>query len=231
MKFYYITVALLLITSSWASEEGNYDPFQSEPKPTTEEVGKISDFPEWTFCVAYNFRDADKRDARPSPFKSGDSKSSEYKDGSEDTYIHNGSLLLPKYMFDTAGLLSRVTSQKMINKVSAQRIFDLTLKDNKRQYLTYDCYDPHHIIIFYQDYGIPVGCIEICFTCNRARISCRKKGTESTIRIYPASHPDFFAIATIIHESGLSLSPYKSLVEYKEKLDEQAKKVEQYLKD
>lgn len=166
MKYLYIILTLLLIGISYASEDEVNDPFGSDAQP--EPAAKISEFPEWTFCIAYNFRDADKRDSRPNPFK----------ESSEDDYIHPGSLIIPTYMLDTAGLVSRTISQKKINKDSAQRLFNLSLKANKndRKYPALDCYDPHHIIIFYHDWGIPVGCIEVCFTCNELKAYFREDG-------------------------------------------------------
>ncbi len=225
MKHFYFTLAWLWIGLCCASEKVN-DPFQADSE-NSEIVGKISEFPEWTFCVAYNFRDGDERDARPIP---KDDPFGQDGDDSEDAHISRGSLLIPDFLLDTAGLVSRTTSQKKIKKDLAQKIFDLTLKENQANniLLGSDCYDPHHIIVFYQDFGIPVGCIEVCFTCNRAKIYHRKNSIDPAVRVYPTSQPDFLAIATLLDQVGLPLTPYKSLADYKVALEEKVKREEQF---
>lgn len=199
-KIVIITI-LIFISSSFADETDLF----SEEAPK-ELVAKITDFPGWSFCMAYNYRDSNETDRRPSPFED-----------KSIPYIPQQSLVNKYSMLDTAGLISRTVSQARINKENATTIFNKALK-GKGEYPVYDCYDPHHLIVFYGYSGEPVGCIEVCFTCNTIKAYIKKDQTSSVKRVYPLSKPDFLSIAIILDKAEVSMSPFKSLVEYKKSL-------------
>ena len=79
-----------------------------------------------------------------------------------------------------------------------------------------ECYEPHHIFVFYSHSGAPVACIEVCLSCNRVEQSPKVKWTRSLDGAYETA--DLLSLARVFSDAGLPLNPYKSLREFEEKL-------------
>ncbi|SHI64161.1 hypothetical protein SAMN02745181_0559 [Rubritalea squalenifaciens DSM 18772] len=156
-------------------------------------------FPEWWFCVAYTLRDADEREARPSP--GGDPFAG------DKPWIPSG-LVRQRDVVDVAALASRTLAQKTLTKESAQKVIKATFEGGGRHPVM-DCYEPHHCFVFYTFLGEPVACIEVCLTCNNVKTNLGKNlFDQGRLSV------DLVTLARIIHEAGLPLTPYKSLQEY-----------------
>jgi hypothetical protein len=165
-------------------------------------------FPKWAFCVAYQFRDADERDARP---VDPNGEKNPFDDG--NTWIPHA-LLNGRSIIDVASLSTRaIKSGTLKHEVAEQVIRGAT--QGAKEHPVKECYEPHHVFVFYSYEGQPVAAIEVCFSCNRVRMSPevleRATGSFETA--------DLAALAKIASATGLSLSPFVSLEEYLRRLN------------
>lgn len=174
------------------------------PVRGAEEAGKPKQFPEWSFCVAYTIRDADEREARPAPGGDPFSKG-------ETSWIPKGSLLHEGQIIDVAALTSRTVAQKTLTKEASEKAIAASL-DGKARHPVMDCYEPHHLFVFYSYFGKPVACIEVCLTCNHVKTQLDPK-EEPRYR----GNADLTALARILSDAGLPLNPYQSFEEYKKR--------------
>jgi len=97
---------------------------------------------------------------------------------------------------------------------------------------------PHHIFIFYDDFGDPRACIEVCFQCTAIKYARNLKDptfpkqldtTEEDLGPFGGGGPqyedwspfrtsgDFLAIANICLQSGMGLGEFKTIEEFQEK--------------
>jgi hypothetical protein len=133
------------------------------------------------------------------------------------------------------GLTAQTIHQKLLSKDQIAELTKATFKSTVH-YPVFDCYDPHHVFVFYDDFGKPVACIEVCFECNAI-----KYATDLTTSLLPKvigkseneSDPfsggndtqyenwppfrasgDFLAIAKICIHSGMGLGKFKTLEEF-----------------
>ena len=162
---------------------------------------RIKDLPDWAFCTAYVLRDTDKRDERPTDPNT--------KDPFGGKVTTPNAILQGSNIIDVASLLSRATDQKRLNKVATKGLLKALSVDDKKNTVM-DCYDPHHIFVFYDYDGKPVAAVEVCLTCGRIKMEASQEGTQNLYGI------DINSVAEILANLKLSLHPYKSIAEYKE---------------
>ena len=172
-------------------------------------------FPEWAFCVAYQIRDADDRDARPV-----DPHGEKDPFNDKDTRIPYG-LINERNIVDVAALSTRIVKSKVLSKQSANEVIRGTTQ-GAEQHPVMECYEPHHIFIFYAYEGHPVGAIEVCFSCNRVKMNpeVRIGGGRGSLET-----ADLAGLAKIAFAAGLDLKPFASVHAYVQRLDQVEKRI------
>jgi hypothetical protein len=180
--FRLIPVLTLLVGNAFAEEKAA-EPESKHP------------IPPFDFCVAYVLRDPEERDARPD---SGDGVAKGRP---------AGGILNPQREIDVAALAGLVTDQKILTKDQGAKALE-AITAGREKLPAMRCYEPHHALVFYTRQGKPVGCVEICFTCNRWRIS---PGGDDVL---PSGLLDLPGFAKLFVEAGLPLTPFKSLEEF-----------------
>jgi hypothetical protein len=175
-------------------------------------------FPKWACCIAYQVRDADKRDARPAnpadldPFA---------EDKKTQIPYH---LLSERHIVDVAALSTRIVTSALLKHDTAVRVIHDVTKGSKRHPIM-ECYEPHHIFIFYNHEGQPVAAIEVCFSCNRVKMNPEIRDGQGVIGSFETS--DLLDLAKIASTHGFALAPFDSLDAYAQRtkrLEEQMKK-------
>jgi hypothetical protein len=161
---------------------------------------RIKDLPNWAFCTAYVLRDKDKRDERPTD----PNTSNPIAQKVTTTYA----ILHGTNIIDVASLVSRTTDQKRLDKTATKRLLK-ALSFNDKKNVVMDCYEPHHIFVFYDYDGKPVAAVEVCLTCGRIKMEASQKGTQN---LYGT---DMNSVVEILASLKLSLHPFKSIKEYK----------------
>lgn len=199
------SLALLLV----ATVAGLCEEAQNEPRNT---------FPKWAFCVAYQVRDPNERDARPV-----DPKVEKDPLNEGDTWIPYG-LINDRNIVDVAALSTRLVKSGVLKHEAAEGVFRGATNGTK-QHPVMDCYDPHHLFVFYSYEGHPVAAIEVCFSCNRVKMTPDVRvGREA---LGPFESADLAGLAKIAAEAGLDLKPFASLDAYLKRLDELTKRIQE----
>jgi hypothetical protein len=178
----------------------------SKPEPVS--------FPQWSFCVAYQFRDVGRDDDKNRPSHEDDPFGGSW---------HGASLLNDKNIVDVAGLSSLVIKSKILTQSIGKAAEKATTSTTNRNWVS-DCYDPHHIFVFYTSEGHPVAAAEVCFECNRVKITpdgCIGANTNSVIE-----NADLKMLAKIAIEAGLSIEPFKSYDAYSKNLEKRSAEAE-----
>jgi hypothetical protein len=172
-------------------------------------------FPKWAFCVAYQVREPDERDARPVDPKA---EKDPFNDG--DTRIPHG-LINDCNIIDVAALSTRLVKSRALNHDAAEGLLRGTTNGTKRHPIAV-CYEPHHLFVFYGYEGHPVAAIEVCFSCNRVKMTPEVRVGRGAIG--PFETADLAGLAKIATEAGLDLKPYASLDAYVQGLDQRKKR-------
>jgi hypothetical protein len=178
-------------------------------------------FPEWVFCVVYQVRDARDSDARPANPPNPDPF------GKADSYVPH-TLLSEDDIIDSAALSVRVVKSSVLKRDVSDKAIHCALRGEKHHPVM-DCYEPHHIFVFYSNGGKPVAAIEACFTCNRVKTSPMNRVVGGGLET-----ADLAGLAKIASDAGLDLKPYDSLgtyIERLEKLEGEAQKSEAQMPD
>ena len=170
--------------------------------------------PEYGFCVAYSIRDADRRDERPTDPDGNDPFGDDDPFVEGETRIPPNSLLWAEGYLDIASLTSRTIKQKQLNEELSKRLL-FSVYNGESNFPAIDCYDPHHIFIFYSFIGTPVSCIEVCLTCNAIRVADLIENKRVNSIVFQSVN--YLTIARIISELGLDLTPYKSVEDFMKK--------------
>jgi hypothetical protein len=199
------SLALLLI----ATFTGLCDVVPDQPKVI---------FPKWAFCVAYQVRDADDRDARPV-----DPKAEKDPFGDGKTTIPYG-LINDRNIVDVAALSTRLVKSGVLKHEAAEGVIRGSTEGAKRHPIM-DCYEPHHLFVFYDYDGDPVAAIEVCFSCNRVKMTPEVRVRGGTFG--PFETADLVGLAKIATEAGLDLKPFASLDAYVNRLDESTKRIQE----
>lgn len=168
-------------------------------------------FPRWAFCVVYQVRDADLREARP---VDPDAEKDPFHD--EDTWVPLN-LLHEHHVVDVAALSTRVVKSRVLDHRSAEAAIRAMIQGAERHPMM-DCYDPHHLFVFYCHEGAPVAALEVCFSCSRVKMSPDRRGRLQGLDAFETA--DLAGLAKVASDAGLELSPFDSLDAYTRHLDQ-----------
>ncbi|HEY1083332.1 MAG TPA: hypothetical protein VGE29_13780 [Prosthecobacter sp.] len=141
---------------------------------------------EASYCVAYVLSDAPGRDP--------------------------DSFLDPEKVICQEQVSARTIGMKRLPPEAGQRILDATFSRTASNPLS-ACYDPHHLFVFYAGNGHPLAAVELCLTCGGVDISPSDRDRDVLLSI--SSSADLNALAKVLEEAGLPLTPFKSLDEYR----------------
>jgi hypothetical protein len=174
-------------------------------------------FQEASFCIAYEIKDADKREERLI------TDSGILGDGPEKKipYIPPSGVVISSGHLDLASLISRTTRQKKLTKKQLASLNQAAFK-SKVLYPRMACHDPHHIFLFYNEHGMPTACLEVCLSCNTIKFAHRlldppplpeesEDGKIDDNWRAITLEGDILAIATLCDQLGLGLGNYESL--------------------
>jgi hypothetical protein len=185
-------------------------------------------FPKWAFCVAYQVQDPGERDALPvdpnaekDPFSNGETFSDAYT-----RMPHN--LINDRNVVNVAALTMRLVKSAVLKHQAAEGVLRGATAGTRRHPLM-ECYNPHHLFVFYGDEGHPVAAIEVCFSCNRVKMTpeIRAAGPYGGGTFGTFETADLAGLAKIASEAGLDLKPFASLDAYVQSLDQPTKRIEE----
>lgn len=171
-------------------------------------------FPAWAFCVAYQVRDPDARDARP---VDPNAEKDPLNDG--DTRIPYG-LINDRNIVDVAALRTRLVKSRVLKHEAAEDVIRGVLHGAKRHPIM-ECYEPRHMFVFYGYEGHPVAAIEVCFSCNRVKMSPEVRVGGGAAGGFETA--DLAGLAKVATGAGLDLKPFASLDLYIDRLVQQTK--------
>ena len=185
-----------------------------------QEKPKLS-FPKWAFCVAYQVRDPDERDARPID---PNAEKDPFSDG--DTRIPYGQIN-DRNVIDVAALTTRLVKSGALKHQAAEAVIQGVTAGAKRHPIM-ECYDPHHLFVFYGYEGHPVAAIEVCFSCNRVKMTpeIRAAGPYGAGTFGTFETADLAGLAKIASDAGLDLKPFASVDAYVQRLDQLTKRID-----
>ena len=166
--------------------------------------------------MAYQVRDPDVRDARPVDPKA---EKDPFNDG--NTWIPYD-LINDRNIVDVAALSTRLVKSGVLKHDAAEGVIRGSTQGTKRHPIM-ECYDPHHLFVFYDYEGRPVAAIEVCFSCNRVQMSPEVRVRRGTFG--PFETADLAGLAKIVTEAGLDLKPFASLDAYVQRLDRLTKRI------
>ncbi|HEY1083331.1 MAG TPA: hypothetical protein VGE29_13775 [Prosthecobacter sp.] len=122
------------------------------------------------------------------------------------------SVLDPKNGLNREVLQNRTVEKKRLVVGAGRAVVEAAL-GRKGRYSVRDCYEPHHVFVFYTAEAVPVAVVELCLTCNRIRIAPGEVNTRDLYGDHETA--DLNALAKVLEEAGLPLTPFKSLEEYR----------------
>lgn len=194
-----------------------------------EEPGSLHRLKQAAFCIAYELRDAERKKIQVATIEPDDPFESRFPDNR---------IIIDRRHLNIAGLTSWTKSQKLLSLDQLKELTKATF-EAKVYHPPMDCYAPHHAFIFYDITGIPVACIEVCFTCNAVKVAenlfdpkpwpkdknqeqerdpfARDSGIDDSRswQAYSRSSVDFLTIAKLCQKLEMGLGPYKSIEEFK----------------
>ncbi len=159
------------------------------------------------FAVAYFLGDVDeKKDKRPAlagdPFAIKDASGK-----AEDRLPTTRVLLGPSgrggqgLSLDVANLLARARQRARLPLDKLTTVVEAVVQPEAKAPIK-ECYDPHHVVICYDESGVPCGAVEICVSCNACRVYSGPFQTQEC---------DIVKVARVLVEAGLPLSGEKNL--------------------
>lgn len=117
---------------------------------------------------------------------------------------------------DVAALLARARERIRVERELLTQIL-VNLITPRRVSMTFMCYIPHHVIVCYTSDGIPVGAIELCFTCEK---------WKSQPDIDSVGPGELLAVAKIVSDLKIPLGPrfpdFKSYEERSQRLERES---------
>ncbi len=154
-----------------------------------------------SFAMAYYLGPLDDRDKRPSP------TGGPFAKNPPDEEIPPLRILRSEKTgeIDTAKLIASVTHRVRVPKEKLAILVGALL-DSHIVAPVADCYEPHHVVICYNELGAPCGVIEICLIC-------------VAFRIFPGGQivrSDFYDIvqaARVLADLGLPLNSNKLTID------------------
>jgi hypothetical protein len=153
--------------------------------------------PEYSYCMAYVLNDADG-----------------------NVLLQSGDELL-----DVKALAARKTKEARLTPEQAKGVIVAASADVPRL-PPMECYEPHHVFVFYSKAEKPVACLEVCFTCNAAKLRPSADPENATLYRY-----DQNALAKMVGELKLPLTPYTSLEDYEKNKQRQKQDLERTMKE
>jgi len=173
-------------------------------------------FPKWAFCAAYEVRDPDDRDARPVPPKADKDPFGDDKTRIPLEFINDRNIV------DVAALSTRIVKSGVLTNEAAVEVIRGSTQGTKRHPVM-ACYEPHHIFVFFDYDGDPVAAIEVCFSCNRVKMTPEIRVGGRAFGSFETA--DLAGLAKIATEAGLTLKPFASHDAYVQRLDLLSKRV------
>ena len=124
-------------------------------------------------------------------------------------------------ILDVAAVIAAMKKRIRISKEQLSSIMAAVLDSNVQAMLA-DCYEPHHLVVCYDEFGTPKAAIEICFGCNQVRI----RPGENLVM---SNRYDMVALARLFVSWGLPLGGKepRSLEEYEQRDREWRKNAEE----
>lgn len=120
-------------------------------------------------------------------------------------------VLDPKKGVNDELLRSKAIGKKRLAAETARRVVGAAL-DRKARHPVRECYEPHHVFVFYSAENEPAAAVEVCLTCKRIRVA---PGEVNTLDLYGDHETaDLNTLAKVLDEAGLPLTPFKSWQEY-----------------
>jgi len=167
-------------------------------------------FPKWAFCVSYQIRNADVREARPID---PNAERDPFNDGDTEIPL---SVLGIRNIIDVAALSTRIVKSGILKHEEAESVIRDSTQGEELHPIIDSC-NPRHIFVFYTYDGQPVAAIEVDFQYNRVRMRPEVRPSEG--KRGPFETADLASLAKIAVEAGLDLKPFAETVEdYVERL-------------
>lgn len=156
--------------------------------------------PEYSYCMAYVLNDA---------------------------VVEHGNVLLESgdEPLEVKVLTARKTKEARLTPEQAKGVIATASADVPRL-PPMECYQPHHVFVFYSKTEKPVACLEVCFTCNAAKL--RPSADPADVKLY---RYDQNALAKMVAELKLPLTPYTSLEDYEKNKQRQKQDRERIMKE
>ncbi|MGV3664200.1 MAG: hypothetical protein ACO1TE_28765 [Prosthecobacter sp.] len=161
------------------------------------------------FAVAYFLGEADERlDLRPSsvddPFgKDAAGRPGDFLPGPR-VLIGGVDMAGVKHHLDVANLIARVRQRARVPLDKLLTLMEGVVQPEVVSPIM-ECYDPHHVVICYNEHGEPCGGVEVCLSCNACRFD---PGSDMLTKMC-----DTVKIARVLVEVGLPLDDKKTSID------------------
>lgn len=139
----------------------------------------------------------------------------------EDT--QGGVLAEGKGILDEKILSAATKAKARLSGEQVERLLQAASKDIRN--VEKECYSPHHAFVFYDDDGKPVGCIEVCLTCNAAKMKPAPSDDSDNLWRF-----DMAAMVQLLDDAKLPLTPYQSVEDFKRDKEKEKLFLEQLTK-
>lgn len=126
---------------------------------------------------------------------------------------------------DLPQLAALKTQEARLTPEQAKRVIAATGSDAERLPPA-ECYEPHHVFVFHAQDATPVACLEVCFTCNAAKMNPSADPANANLYDY-----DQNALAKMFVELKLPLTPFASLEEYEKDKAAEKEQFEKTMKE
>lgn len=179
--------------------------------------------PEWAFCVAYQLREPDQRDARPID---PNAEKDPFNDG--DSWIPRN-ILDDRNVVDVAALTTRIVKSGVLQQEKAEGVIRGSTQGDQLHPII-ESTNPRHAFVFYSYEGKPVVAIEVDFQFNRVRMRPEVRLNEG--RLGPCETADLASLARIAVEAGLDLNPFAASLEvYEDRLKKRQERLMKSLEE
>jgi len=201
--------------STESAKKADADPVVESSKPGVEVLKTPAELREILgrahFVVAYFLGEATDAEKRPI---AKDSSSYHPEDGEDGTeYVPYGVIEFGSKL-DIAALAGLSRERARLSDAQRETLLKAVF-DPHEEALIRECYNPHHIFVFYDRAGQPVGAIEVCLSCRG--VDCLPRIESEGVLLH---HVDFLAIATLLNDLHLSLAPGSHALDlYRESLE------------
>lgn len=159
------------------------------------------------FAVAYFLGEADKKlDLRPG---SVDDPFGKDASGRPEDFVPGPRVLIGgfdvagmKHYLDVANLIARVRQRARVPRDKLLTLMEGVVQPEVVSPIM-ECFDPHHVVICYNESGEPCGGVEVCLSCNACRFD---PGSDMLTKMC-----DTMKIARVLAEVGLPLDDKKNV--------------------